>query len=218
MRHGMRIENGYDNSSAAPIVPNPAHIMLTKRSHYDATALGCYFCMDVVAPGDSTRDRTLDQQCTVTRPGLSMMAAALSIELLVSALQHPLGAWAPAVTDSMTTTAFDAAHSGDSSSVTTTPLGTIPHQMRMFLSRFQLVQPIGERFGRCTACSTAIVEKYRQVDDQAREQFLVTVFNDPRYLETLTGLDEMHAQSESADVWELSDEDDAEDCAVSDAR
>ncbi|XP_033097274.1 ubiquitin-like modifier-activating enzyme ATG7 [Anneissia japonica] len=82
--------------------------------------LGCYFCNDVVAPGDSTKDRTLDQQCTVSRPGMSMIAAALAVELLVTILQHPSGGYASADTSSK-----DDHMTSEASS----PLGLVPHQV-----------------------------------------------------------------------------------------
>ncbi len=75
--------------------------------------LGCYFCNDVVAPQDSTRDRSLDQQCTVTRPGLAFAAAAVAGELCVNVVQHPMGVRAPHVGDS----------GGDA-------LGAVPHMVR----------------------------------------------------------------------------------------
>ena len=111
MRHGVK--RGVINS-------DPPSAFMKKMP---GNRLGCYFCNDVVAPGDSTKDRTLDQQCTVTRPGVSMIASALAVELLVSVLQHPKRgcAYAQAVADDD--------EDEDESREAGSCLGIIPHQV-----------------------------------------------------------------------------------------
>ena len=46
-------------------------------------------------PENSTHDRTVDQQCTVTRPGLDRVLLAMSVVILVALLHHLLGTEAP---------------------------------------------------------------------------------------------------------------------------
>lgn len=153
-----------------------------------ADQLGCYFCNDVVGPTDSTKDRTLDQQCTVTRPGVSMMAGALAVELLVGLLQHPEKGRAPAGAGSWDTPCDN-------------PLGMVPHQIRGFIGRHHYMTLACTAFSMCTACSPAVVSQY----NADGWEFVAHVLRDASYLEELTGLSRLHAETDLDQVWALSD-------------
>ena len=147
--------------------------------------LGCYFCNDVVAPGDSTTDRTLDQQCTVTRPGASGVAASLAVELAVSVLTHPRGTGAPATA---------------SESV----LGSVPHTIRGSLSGFTQFTPVGPAFSQCTGCC----DKVRDTLKTEGWEMVRKVMESPKYLEDLTGLtDLMNDEDLMGGVIDLADDD-----------
>ncbi|XP_017160461.1 ubiquitin-like modifier-activating enzyme ATG7 isoform X1 [Poecilia reticulata] len=167
-------------AGAAPGVPGSSLF-----SNIPGHKLGCYFCNDVVAPGDSTRDRTLDQQCTVSRPGLAMIAGALAVELMVSILQHSEGGYAV------------ASSSDDRMNEPPTSLGLVPHQIRGFLSRFDNVLPASLAFDKCTACSPVVLDHY----EREGFSFLSKVFNSSHsFLEDLTGLTLLHQETQAAEV------------------
>ncbi|KAI9782667.1 MAG: Autophagy protein 7 [Peltula sp. TS41687] len=176
MRHGVRLDEGNRDQE-----------------------LGCYFCNDVVAPADSIKDQTLDQQCTVTRPGIAAIASALLVELLVSILQHADGptALAPSSTDD------DRGQH---------PLGLVPHQIRGYMYNFQNLLIRGKAYDCCSACSDRVVDAYRM----AGWEFVKRALNEPDYVAELSGLAEVQRAAEKAAADIEWDEEEEEEGVVED--
>lgn len=153
----------------------------------DTGRLGCYYCNDVVAPNDSLSDRTLDQMCTVTRPGGALLASSLAVELLISILQHPDKQDAPANSKSK--------------------FGEVPHQIRGFLNSYTQSKFSAPSYKHCSACSLPVVEAYQQEG----WEFVEKCLNDSSYLEEICGLKEVQQEADLAAEELLHDLEDIED-------
>jgi ubiquitin-like modifier-activating enzyme ATG7 len=126
-------------------------------------------------------DKTLDQQCTVTRPGVSNIAGALAVELFVSYIQLKCNVLANAKCC----------------------LGIVPHSIRGFISDFQQIIPFTSSFFQCIACSTIVINDFLN----KKEEFLNNVFTNPNYLEDLTGLTSLKNEFENIEIFEMNDSD-----------
>ncbi|KAJ1284307.1 hypothetical protein BS78_03G194500 [Paspalum vaginatum] len=186
MRHGAGPAISCEASNVVAVMDK----FSTKDAH-GRQRLGCYFCNDVVAPVDSVSNRTLDQQCTVTRPGLASIASGRAADLFTRILHHPDGIHA------LGEIAGTASEHG---------LGILPHQIRGSLSQYNLLTLLGYSSSNCTACSNAVLSEYRR----RGMDFVMQVINEPTYLEDLTGLtDLMKSAADSQVEWVgESDEDD----------
>ena len=151
--------------------------------------LGCYFCSDVVAPENSTKNRTLDQQCTVTRPGLALIASSMAVELMVSLLHHPKQILAPAPKNTNNTnTQYSPTISSNDADVAaaSSTLGIIPHSIRGSLVSYTMMTPTIPAFQYCTGCSKTVTDSYLTDKLNFVQQSCQTT--DGSYLEKVSGL------------------------------
>ncbi|GAA5935779.1 hypothetical protein JCM1841_004129 [Sporobolomyces salmonicolor] len=198
MRHGVP-SRGSEEASPAEVTPGSPY----------RGKLGCYYCNDIVAPMDSLTDRTLDQMCTVTRPGIASIASSTAVELMVSVLQHPKGALAPSdipLAAALSSGAPTSAVNAETDESTSSPLGIVPHQIRGFLAQFHNLKITGQAYERCTGCSNAIREAYKT----DAFDLVHKACEDAKYLERLTGLDKLEEETEKL-LAEGLDWDDEED-------
>lgn len=130
------------------------------------------------------KDQTLDQQCTVTRPGVAAIASALLVELLTSLLQHPLGKDAPA--PQPTSGVIPERDPPDHA------LGLVPHQVRGYVSTFQNIVIRGQSYDSCSACSPKILDAFRKNG----WGFVKQALQEKDYVLELSGLAEVQRRAE----------------------
>lgn len=170
---------------------------LVGRQSFRNSSSACYFCNDLTAPADSLAFRTLDQQCTVTRPGLSSIACGIAAELVAALTQHKEGFGASCSL---------AAGSSSASAAGQSLLGAVPHQIRGYLADFRLAPAETEPFAQCICCSPGVLGRYKAEG----VRFVQRVISDSSELEQVSGLAAMKAKSREEDVLSFDDFDEAD--------
>ena len=198
MRHGARSSASSTSipseQSGSGVSSGSETTTSTTSPSSSGVELGCYFCNDVVAPADSLSNATLDQQCTVTRPGIAPLASSLLVELLVSILQHPLKARAPPpAPPGVPSTAPTPSHPSLPPPFTN-PLSTLPHTLRGYLSTFTTLPIIGHPYSCCSACSPTVLSAY-ETDPWG---FVQRALNEKGWVEEMSGLKEVQRRADEA--------------------
>jgi ubiquitin-like modifier-activating enzyme ATG7 len=138
------------------------------------------------------------------------MASALLVEVLVSILQHPQGAQAPAPKTAPGQANSSTEYERDPPNH---PLGLVPHQIRGFLSSFQNKLISGQSYDCCSACSPKVRPSHNLSDyfpdidnnpqiveayNKGGWDFIKRALTEKDYVTELSGLAEVHRQAEAA--------------------
>jgi len=214
MRHGSRVPQ--ESPAVISTTPGAAEAQTTCTTSAGITTgspssllagqsqrLGCYFCNDIVAATNSQRDRSLDQQCTVTRPGLSFIAAALVVEMMVALLHRrpPTAATSSSSSSSSSSAAAAAAvaveKEQEEKEKEEKGRDEIPHQIRGSVSGFTQFTPHTPAFSSCTACSEAVVQTFLYgnlalgIPEGGGFAFVKQVCSDSSILERVSGVSQL---------------------------
>ncbi|KAJ1605528.1 APG7-like ubiquitin activating enzyme E1 [Cryptosporidium canis] len=156
----------------------------------DDSTSGCYFCGDFsINSKNDILGIPIDQQCSVVRMGTSYFASSIAVELIMNLSQHPLMWNAPHSSD-------PPSMSKETSSENKSLLGTTPQCIRGFLGNFSFCKDPIQRNKYCIACSSELIDQIHK--DEAA--VLTQAFNNPRSVESISGLSYFKSQMEESVV------------------
>lgn len=209
MRHGTESKDDkslgcyFCNDVVAPADVSfyrwPRYARMSLCGHDAFESVSASYCQGYMLTWlQSMKDQTLDQQCTVTRPGVAAIASALLVEMLTSLLQHPLkhAAPAPQTTGGQVPERDPPDH----------PLGLVPHQIRGYVSTFQNMVIRGQSYDCCSACSPKVLAAYRK----NAWEFVKNALQEKDYVAELSGLAEVQRRAEEMEAnvdWDDDDDD-----------